>query len=60
MSFVMDAEDREGFRELREVDENGIEGIVAWLRFDGHDETRESNARLLLDALNLLVEGVFE
>ena len=60
MSFVMDAEDREGFRELREVDENGIEGIVAWIRFDGHDETRESNARLLLDALNLLVEGVFE
>ena len=60
MSFVMDAEDREGFRELREVDENGIEGIVAWIRFDGHDETRESNARLLLDALNLLVGGVFE
>ncbi len=58
MSFIMDAPDREGYRELREVDENGIEGIVAWIRFDGYDETREANARLLLDALNLLVEGV--
>ena len=52
MSFVIDTEDRDGYRELREVDANGTERILAWIRFDGGAFLRDSNARLLLDALN--------
>ena len=58
MRFIMDPPDKEGYIEMREVDENGIEGIVAWIRFDGHDQTRIANAKLMLDAMNLLAYGV--
>jgi len=53
MKFVMDEPDREGFRELREVDDEG-EGIVGWILIDEQmpNPKREKYANLLLNALN--------
>jgi len=58
MRFIMDPPDKDGYIEMREVDQDGTEAIIAWIRFDGYDQTRIANAKLMLDAMNLLAYGV--
>ncbi len=49
--FVMDEPDKQGFREIREVDKNGEEGIIGWIQIDNHDE-KQLFENIILDSLN--------
>jgi len=49
--FVMDEPDSEGFSEIRQVYENGTEGIIGWFLIDRHSE-KTLFEKIILDSLN--------